>query len=289
MNVRIKHRNSNEKKINIYLTDTMRQNIRSNEWDLRRIGAVINSDFINSNNESRPYIKFFVKLRRKCFFHIINLVIPCIGLTLMTVVVFYLSSESNEKITLSISILMALTLFFLILIETMPPTSMSIPLLGKFLLFTLAMVSLSICATIYVLRVHHRDPRLHSRMSERMRNYFFNYLPKFLHTRRTSEYLNGLRSKLKNQELNNDLMHHKFFKNNLKNLIAVKLVDCLNFFFNCIESDARERQIREEWKYFAIVLDRIFIYVFGIAFIFGTCSIFLMNASNGSDDIHMDF
>jgi nicotinic acetylcholine receptor, invertebrate len=271
------------------LTDSLRKSIKSNEWDLRRIGVIINNDFINSNNESRPFIKFYIKLRRKCFFHIINLVIPCICLTLMTVVVFYLSSESNEKITLSISILMALTLFFLILIETMPPTSMSIPLLGKFLLYTLAMVSLSICATIYVLSVHHRDPRLHSRMSDKMRNYFFNYLPKFIHIRRTSEYLNNSRSKIKYQKFNDEIVQYRFSKNNLKNLIAFKLVHCLTFIVQSIENNAKEKQMREEWKYFAIVLDRIFIYIFGTAFIFGICSIFLMNLSNGSDDIKMDF
>ena len=41
------------------------------------------------------------------------------------------------KVSLSINILLSLTVFFLLLAEIIPPTSLVVPLLGKFVLFTM--------------------------------------------------------------------------------------------------------------------------------------------------------
>ena len=41
------------------------------------------------------------------------------------------------KVSLSINILLSLTVFFLLLAEIIPPTSLVVPLLGKLVLFTM--------------------------------------------------------------------------------------------------------------------------------------------------------
>ena len=101
-----------------------------------------------------PYldITFNITMRRKTLFYTVNLIIPCMGISFLTVLVFYLPSDSGEKVSrltcpimtmlctkvsLSISILLSLTVFFLLLAEIIPPTSLVVPLLGKFVLFTM--------------------------------------------------------------------------------------------------------------------------------------------------------
>ena len=124
-----------------------------------------------------PYldITFNITMRRKTLFYTVNLIIPCMGISFLTILVFYLPSDSGEKVTviiltflwkllsflyradllnddirnkgnnnhnifqvsLSISILLSLTVFFLLLAEIIPPTSLVVPLLGKFVLFTM--------------------------------------------------------------------------------------------------------------------------------------------------------
>jgi hypothetical protein len=93
--------------------------------------------------------------------------------------VFYLPSDCGEKLTLGISILVALLVFYLLLIELIPPTSLVIPLLGKYLLFTLILVCLSILLTIFVLNLYHRKPETH-RMHPLIRHIFIDTLPPYL-------------------------------------------------------------------------------------------------------------
>lgn len=111
---------------------------------------------INEQTFSFPDITFKITMRRKTLFYTVNLIIPCVGITFLTVLVFYLPSDSGEKVTLCVSILLSLTVFFLLLAEIIPPTSLAVPLLGKYLLFTMILVTLSIWVTVCVLNVHFR-------------------------------------------------------------------------------------------------------------------------------------
>lgn len=38
-------------------------------------------------------------MRRKTLFYTVNLIIPCVGITFLTILVFYLPSDSGEKVT----------------------------------------------------------------------------------------------------------------------------------------------------------------------------------------------
>lgn len=176
-------------------------------------------------------ITFKMTMRRKTLFYTVNLIIPCVALTFLTVLVFYLPSDSGEKVnvemfsnifrhwiinwrksltkvTLCISILVSLTVFFLLLAEIIPPTSLAVPLLGKYLLFTMILVSLSVWTTVCVLNIHFRyaqcetthniilftshpgyspyfrSPSTH-KMSPLCRKIFLHFMPKLMCMRRT--------------------------------------------------------------------------------------------------------
>lgn len=126
------------------------------EWDILKVPAVRAEKFYSCCEEPYPDIIFNITLRRKTLFYTVNLIIPCVGISFLSVLVFYLPSESGEKISLCISILLSLTVFFLLLVEIIPPTSLTVPLLGKYLLFTMLLVTLSVVVTIVVLNVNFR-------------------------------------------------------------------------------------------------------------------------------------
>lgn len=129
---------------------------KSVEWDILLVPAKYNEEYYDCCVEPYPDITFNITMRRKTLFYTVNLIIPCVGISFLTVLVFYLPSDSGEKVTLCISILVSLTVFFLLLAEIIPPTSLAVPLLGKYLLFTMILVTLSISVTVGVLNVHFR-------------------------------------------------------------------------------------------------------------------------------------
>ena len=156
---------------------------RSVEWDILGVPARKNQKYYPCCPESYPDITFNITMRRKTLFHTVNLIIPCVSISFLTVLVFYLPSDSGEKITLCISVLLSLTVFFLLLAEIIPPTSLVVPLIGKYLLFTMILVTLSIIVTVIVLNVHFRTPTTHT-MSPWVRKVFLHILPRLLVMRR---------------------------------------------------------------------------------------------------------
>nr|2LM2_A Chain A, Neuronal acetylcholine receptor subunit beta-2 [Homo sapiens] len=95
-------------------------------------------------------------------FYTINLIIPCVLITSLAILVFYLPSDCGEKMTLCISVLLALTVFLLLISKIVPPTSSDSPSVGEYLMFTMVLVTFSIVTSVCVLNVHHRSPETHT-------------------------------------------------------------------------------------------------------------------------------
>ncbi len=92
--------------------------------------------------------------------------------------VFFLG-DCGEKLTLSISIFVALQVFYLLLVDLIPPTSLTVSLLGRYLLFTLVLVNLSTLLTIITLNIHWRHPNTHH-MPNWVKRWFFQIIPPFI-------------------------------------------------------------------------------------------------------------
>ena len=68
------------------------------EWDILEVPAVRNVKFYTCCDEPYLDITFNVTMRRKTLFYTVNLIIPCMGISFLTVLVFYLPSDSGEKV-----------------------------------------------------------------------------------------------------------------------------------------------------------------------------------------------
>lgn len=101
----------------------------------------------------KPYvdITYTIHVRRKPLFYTLYLIVPAIIITGMVLVGFYLPPESGERMQLGITVLLAMIVFLQLVYQNLPSTSNSAPLLGKFYIATMFLISLSLAATCVVL------------------------------------------------------------------------------------------------------------------------------------------
>nr|NP_001191093.1 nicotinic acetylcholine receptor subunit precursor [Ciona intestinalis]BAJ65317.1 nicotinic acetylcholine receptor subunit [Ciona intestinalis] len=146
------------------------------EWTIIHCPIKTNEDV---NDPSYQDISLYFIIQRKPLFYIINIIIPCVLISSLSVLVFYLPSGSSEKMTMSISVLLGLTVYLLLLAKRVPETSLGVPLIGAYLLFTMLTVTLSIIFSVVVLNIYHRTPST-SEMPEWVRSLFMGTLPDLL-------------------------------------------------------------------------------------------------------------
>ena len=152
--------------------------LKSGTWDIIDFPGEIKRINDTESDDYKYLIIFKFILRRKTLFYTVNLIIPCVLISFVSICVFALPADAGEKITLCISILLALVVFLLLISKILPP-SLKIPLIAKYLLFTFIMNIFAICLTVIVINRNYRTPRTH-KMPYWVRYVFLYILPKFL-------------------------------------------------------------------------------------------------------------
>ncbi|XP_044010595.1 neuronal acetylcholine receptor subunit alpha-10-like isoform X2 [Aphidius gifuensis] len=121
------------------------------EFDLLDFSAQRNIEFYSCCPEPYPDITYEIRLRRRPMFYVFNLILP-------SLLVFYVPSESGEKVTLGISALLSMTVFLMTIRETLPPTEKT-PLISLYYGVSICLVSFASGLAVVTLNLHHRGIR----------------------------------------------------------------------------------------------------------------------------------
>ncbi|XP_039267702.2 neuronal acetylcholine receptor subunit alpha-3-like [Styela clava] len=268
----------------------------SGEWEVLDASGYRHERKYNCCPEIYPDITYSFYIRRLPLFYMINLIIPCLLISFLSVLVFYLPSDCGEKITLCISVLLSLTVFLLVITEIIPSTSLVIPLIGEYLLFTMIFVTLSIVVTVFVLNVHHRSPNTHE-MPAWMKTLFLEILPKILLMKRPKSKRSALRD-LAKATLGNGrrTLQTESYRDKIRSLPTQdghnagrseqttqhcfsadvkRAIDGVTYIAKHMQREDDASDVVNDWKYVAMVIDRIFLCIFVIGCIIGTTSLFL--------------
>ncbi|CAF3716073.1 unnamed protein product [Rotaria socialis] len=151
------------------------------------IELTVNPRFEKADGRDRVEFVCTLIIKRKTLFYTVNLIIPTVLISFLSVFVFYLPTDAGEKMTLSISILLALVVFLLLISKILPPTSIVIPLIAKYLLFTFIMNIITIFFTVVIINYNYRTPRTH-KMPNWIRRLCIDILPRILRMERPKKY-----------------------------------------------------------------------------------------------------
>ncbi|XP_025078112.1 neuronal acetylcholine receptor subunit alpha-10-like [Pomacea canaliculata] len=133
--------------------------VTNGEWELLRVDAVRNVVTYPCCPEPFPDVTFTIYLRRRTLYYTYNVIIPCVMLSTLTLLVFWMSPESGEKVTLGLTVLLAFSVFMLLIAENMPATSSYVPLIGIYLTSVMALTSLSVILAVVVSNISNRGKK----------------------------------------------------------------------------------------------------------------------------------
>ncbi|XP_036012125.1 acetylcholine receptor subunit epsilon isoform X3 [Mus musculus] len=119
-------------------------------------------------------------IRRKPLFYVINIIVPCVLISGLVLLAYFLPAQAGgQKCTVSINVLLAQTVFLFLIAQKIPETSLSVPLLGRYLIFVMVVATLIVMNCVIVLNVSLRTPTTHA-TSPRLRQILLELLPRLL-------------------------------------------------------------------------------------------------------------
>ncbi|KAL4224033.1 Neuronal acetylcholine receptor subunit beta-4 [Mactra antiquata] len=127
----------------------------SGEWDVTNTS--VNQKSIPFGNEEYDHVIFTINLKRKPLFHVMNLMIPVLCISLLNVISFLLPAEDGERITLSISVFLTLAVFLTIVNDSMPEASDNVAIFSVYVGLQLFGSVMTMVFTVVALFIFHME------------------------------------------------------------------------------------------------------------------------------------
>ncbi|XP_045214474.2 neuronal acetylcholine receptor subunit alpha-10-like isoform X3 [Mercenaria mercenaria] len=127
--------------------------ITNNEWVVSEIVA---DRTVKMYTEPYTDINYIIIMTRRSDFFVMTMMFPCILVTAIAAIGFLLPSESGEKVSLEVTVLLSQAVFLLVISDFLPPSADNFPILGLYFAVSMLLVSLSLVMSVLVLNVHHR-------------------------------------------------------------------------------------------------------------------------------------
>ncbi|PIO74385.1 Cation transporter family protein [Teladorsagia circumcincta] len=251
------------------------------EWDLISSPALREVKYYKCCPEPYPTVKYFLHLRRRTLYYGFNLIIPSLLICLMTVLGFSLPPDAGEKITLEMTILLAIVFFLSMVSEMTPPTSDAVPLIGVFFSCCMLVISASVVFTVLILNLHFRGPDTHE-MSPIMHKVFMEWLPWILCMSRPGyTFIGGvaiadelpLKTKMERLPIDDFPATNPVIEAQIA--LLHKVYDEVSEICAYLEKEEKEERVQADWKFAAMAVDRACLIMFTVFIVLSTVAIFL--------------
>ena len=108
-----------------------------------------------------PYsvVTYTLHFERKSLYHVLYQILPCVVMVMLVVLNFIIPPDSGERISFCITILLSMSVYLLILANSLPETSDDVAMLGVYYMVTIVLVAFSLVGTVVVLRCHFAESK----------------------------------------------------------------------------------------------------------------------------------
>uniref|UniRef100_W5LJ46 Neuronal acetylcholine receptor subunit alpha-10 n=1 Tax=Astyanax mexicanus TaxID=7994 RepID=W5LJ46_ASTMX len=248
------------------------------EWEVLGMPAKKNVILYGCCSEPYPDITYTLQLKRRASFYIFNLLIPCMMISFLAPLGFYLPADSGEKVSLGVTVLLALTVFQLLVAESMPPSE-NVPLIGKYYIATMTMITASTALTIFIMNIHHCGSDAQP-VPEWARRFILNYLARICFVYEVGESCLTVPTETTSRRGNSCFVNESESFRAVGNKEPVKrkevllrgqcmchqqpLLKNIEYMANCYREQKSTQRRTGEWRKVAKVMDRFFMWLFFI-------------------------
>ena len=209
------------------------------------------------------YTFFF---ERKSLYHVMYQILPCVPVIVLVCLNFVIPPDSGERIGFCITILLAMSVFLLILADSLPETSDDTAILGLYYILIMFLVAFSLIGTAVVLRCHFAEGKAPNRLVQ---------LSKFI-----------LRRNERNSPASNKVLVHgdqpqtsedhpmKVTSEIMKNESDFNH-DALSVIMQSMKDEKEQNKWKGCWKEIAEALDRFLLVIFLLLTVIVTLSVWL--------------
>ncbi|XP_073513105.1 5-hydroxytryptamine receptor 3A-like [Phyllobates terribilis] len=241
------------------------------EWDL--VSVVPSYEVTTDHNHKYGQITFYVGVRRRPLFYIVNLILPSILLMIMDIIGFYIPPECGERISFKITLLLGYSVFLIIVSDTLPATGA--PLIGIYFALCMILLLISLTESILIVRSFHQQ-NLRPEVPKWLKMLVLEKMTVFISIKDKGENDGSISGACIHNEnassetppdCNNEEENYCYVPAQLKTLHA-KYLEVLHHIakeITCIRLhlwSAKDRKIHTEWLQVAYVLDMFFFRIY---------------------------
>ncbi|CAL1539684.1 unnamed protein product [Lymnaea stagnalis] len=258
--------------------------IESSSWSVNNVPAYRHvKQYTSTSNWSRVELQYHLIFQRRSALYNYILILPCILLTTITLVLFFIPPESPAKMQLGLAIFIAFFVLLRLLEKNLPPGASQMPLLGTYYCLNMILITLSSFLNVLIVDLTTHGQR--TTTPPKIRKFFFNYLARCLRmndlvkpfvtvtpkSRTPKEDLGKIEEKTWTHEV--DRSNEALFALQRDPTqcagpmaeIEHKLGELREFMRQQkVRLDERDKKesIAKQWKAVALILDRIFFFVY---------------------------
>ncbi|XP_068703036.1 neuronal acetylcholine receptor subunit non-alpha-2-like isoform X2 [Montipora foliosa] len=248
----------------------LKLNTSNGYWALRSIEIKKVNSQKPQGEFSEVVVSFFIG-RRPMFFVLFSIV-PCMIIGMLTLVSFFIPAESVERIGLCATILLAVSVYLLVVTEQLPEQSETLPLIGVYYTVVMFEIGLALAATVLVLKAHHATsapPKLLTYLTAINDISCRKRMVKRKNSNATSPYMVPGVEKAEPGKEEEDKENADVIESG--EVETKKPRTSVTFSTNTFDESAMNQ---ETWKEIAIALDRVFFWVFLTLFVLSSFAIY---------------